>query len=159
MITPVSADQSNNSIVTLLQKAYLHSWPHKLLPTPRLYLAGVPIAGLASVLANLCCLKIAIASGLSVQVSWALAFEVGTLVSFGSHQLITWRDHLPATSIDLLGRILRFQAGALVSLLLNLAIFTLLVHHDVPYLAADLAGIAAGFCLNTIVGLRYTVTR
>jgi dolichol-phosphate mannosyltransferase len=119
----------------------------------------VPVAGLISVLANLCCLHLALSHGLSVHAAWALAFETGTLASFLSYQLITWRATLPSSLHAVLGRAVRFQAAALLALIANLAVFALLMHVGVHYLVADLAGIAAGFCLNATLGLHYAFFR
>ncbi len=159
MITTSPIDKPDKPVSPLRQKVEREIRQYVLSPQLLAHLVGVPLAGLVSVVANLLCLKFAISNGLSIQISWALAFEIGTLVSFGSHQLVSRRDNLPASSAALLGRVARFQAGAMLSLLVNVAVFALLLHHGVSYLDADLAGITAGFCLNSTLGLHYTFAR
>jgi len=128
-------------------------------PRRQARLSGVLIAGLTSVAANLCCLHLVLMLGGGVHLAWTAAFEIGTLVGFAAHQVVTWRDRLPLHAAVLGRRLARFQAGALAALLVNLTLFAALSRAGLPYLAADLAGIAAGFCFNTVVGLRYVFTR
>jgi putative flippase GtrA len=123
------------------------------------HLHGVAIAGAVSVAANLACLHATLSAGLPIHIAWAVAFEVGTLVSFAAHQLITWRARLPASPRALLGRVVRFQMSALLALGVNLAVFAALTHLGVHLLVADVAGIAAGFFFNNTLGLSYTFVR
>jgi putative flippase GtrA len=125
-------------------------------PLAALHLPGIPLAGILSLAANLCCLNAALAARLSPHAAWAIAFEIGTLVSFGVHQSITLRGRWPIAATVLAGRLLRFHAGALFAVVLNLFVFSLLVRAGLPLMLDDLAGITAGFTLNTFVGLRFS---
>jgi putative flippase GtrA len=82
----------------------------------------------------------------------ALAVEAAVLHNFAWHEHWTWRDRAHGRD-GLAGRLLRFQLGTgAVSIAMNLAAMRLLVGRwHVPYLAANLAAIAAGSLANYLL--------
>ena len=89
-------------------------------------------------------------SGLHVNYLWAtgLAVETAVLHNFVWHERWTWRDRPAGGTI--LTRLLGFHlTNGLVSIGTNLVVMRVLVgHFHLPYLASNLAAIAAGSLLN-----------
>ena len=83
----------------------------------------------------------------------AVAVELAVLHNFAWHERWTWKDRTGSHS-GVAKRLLRFHLGnGIVSLITNLVLMRLLVgQFRVPYLAANLAAIAAGSIANFIVG-------
>jgi putative flippase GtrA len=88
-------------------------------------------------------------------VASALAFEIGTPVAFVLHRHVTWRDRWVRTLGGLLCPLWRAQASSAVALVLNLAIFTALMHSGLPGDLDDAAGLAAGFGVNFVLAHHY----
>ncbi len=105
-------------------------------------------AGLASGAVNLTLFHIAVRVHVQPHVAWALAFEVGALLAFILHRHVTWRDRRVRTLLGFLQQLLRAQAGAVLALILNLAVFTILVRTGLPGDLDDALGLAAGFAMN-----------
>ena len=107
---------------------------------------AVGCAGVCVQLAFLAVLK----SGLQVHYLLAtlLAVEAAVLHNFVWHELWTWKDRTGAGSV--LTHLVGFHlSNGLVSMLTNLVIMRLLVGRaHLPYLASNLAAIAAGSLLN-----------
>jgi putative flippase GtrA len=84
-------------------------------------------------------------------VATAAAVEIALLHNFVWHERWTWRDRGAGGR---LGRLARFHlANGLVSIVVNLALMRLLVGRmHWPYLAANVAAIAAGSLVNFFLG-------
>ena len=111
--------------------------------------------GIASSVVNVGLFHVAVQERLTPHVAWALAFEVGTLVAFVLHRHVTWRDRRVRTVRGFLRQLWRAQASAVVALVLNLAVFTALMHSGWPGDLDDAAGLAAGFGVNVALAYRY----
>ena len=105
-------------------------------------------AGLASGAVNIALFHIAVRAHVQTHVAWALAFEIGALLAFILHRHVTWRDRRVHTLLEFLQQLWRAQAGALLALILNLAVFTILVRAGLPADLDDALGLAAGFAMN-----------
>jgi putative flippase GtrA len=105
--------------------------------------------GIAVQLAALALLK----SGLHVNylLATAAAVELALLHNFVWHERWTWRDRGAGGRV---GRLVRFHlANGLVSIAVNLVLMRILVGRmHWPYLAANVAAIAAGSVVNFFLG-------
>lgn len=124
-------------------------------PLPWRRLGAYTGAGIISGIANVALFHLARQAHLAPYLAWALAFEVGALVAFALHRHVTWRDRRVRTLLAMLSQLARAQAGNLAALLMNLAVFTALVHLGVPGDLDDAAGILAGFVLNFTLAHHY----
>ena len=111
--------------------------------------------GVASGLVNVGLFHAAVHAHLAPHLAWALAFEVGTLVAFVLHRHVTWRDRRVRTAGEVLRQLWRAQASSAVALVLNLAVFTALMHSGLPGDLDDAAGLAAGFGVNVVLAHHY----
>jgi putative flippase GtrA len=118
-------------------------------------LAAYTGGGVASGLVNVGLFHVAVHAHLAPHLAWALAFEVGTLVAFVLHGHVTWRDRRVRTFGELLRQLWRAQASSAVALVLNLAVFTALMHSGLPGDLDDAAGLAAGFGVNFVLAHHY----
>ena len=125
---------------------YRHSMARTLLHYRRL--GAYTGAGLASGAVNLVLFHVAVRAHVAPHLAWGLAFEIGALLAFLLHRHITWRDRRVCTVLGLLRQLASAQAGALLALILNLTIFTILVRFGIPDDLDDALGLAAGFALN-----------
>ena len=145
----------------LSQDLVPHRWPLRgpaeVTPRPRepalawRRLGAYTGGGVASGLVNVGLFHVAVHAHLA----WALAFEVGTLVAFVLHRHVTWRDRRVRTVGELLRQLWRAQASSAVALVLNLAVFTVLMHSGLPGDPDDAAGLAAGFGVNFVLAHHY----
>jgi putative flippase GtrA len=112
--------------------------------------------GVAVQLAALAVLK----SGLHVNylLATAVAVELALLHNFVWHERWTWRDRGAAGRA---GRLVRFHLGnGLLSIAVNLLLMRILVGRlHWPYLAANVAAIAAGSVINFFLGDRLVFRR
>ena len=124
-----------------------------LLPWRRLgaYTGG----GVASGLVNVGLFHVAVHAHLAPHVAGVRAFEVRTLVAFVLHRHVTWRDRRVRTLGGLLRQLRRAQASSVVALVLNLAVFTALMHGGLPGDLDDAAGLVAGFSVNFVLAHHY----
>lgn len=129
-----------------LAGAYRHGLLRTLAPYRRV--GAYAGAGLTSGAANLALFHVAVRAHVAPHVAWAVAFELGALLAFILHRHITWRDRRVRTAWGLLRQLWRAQAGALLALILNLTIFTILMRAGLPDDLDDVFGLAAGFALN-----------
>ncbi len=112
-------------------------------------------AGIISGAVNIALFHLAVHAHLAPHLAWVLAFELGALLAFILHRHVTWRDHRVSSALEVLRQLWRAQCGSLAALLLNLAIFSLLVHTGLPDDLDDAAGLAAGFALNFLLAHHY----
>ena len=117
---------------------------------------AVGAMGVAVQLAALAVLK----SGLHVNylLATAVAVELALLHNFVWHERWTWRDRGAAGRA---GRLVRFHLGnGLLSIAVNLLLMRILVGRlHWPYLAANVAAIAAGSVINFFLGDRLVFRR
>jgi putative flippase GtrA len=118
-------------------------------------LAAYTGGGVASGLVNVGLFHVAVHAHLAPHVAWALAFEVGTLVAFVLHRHVTWRDRCVRTFGGLVCQLWRAQVSSAVALVLNLAVFTALMHSGLPGDLDDAAGLAASFGVNFVLAHHY----
>ena len=117
---------------------------------------AVGAMGVAVQLVALAVLK----SGLHINylLATAAAVELALLHNFVWHERWTWRDRGAAGRA---GRLLRFHLGnGLLSIAVNLLLMRILVGRlHWPYLAANVAAIAAGSVINFFLGDRLVFRR
>ncbi len=123
---------------------------HYIDSTPRI-VRFLGVGGLAS-LAQLALLHFIQLSGISVLLANFFAFEIATQLNFILSYLITWRDRRPplVTPRYILERTLAFNTMAISTLVVNMAVFALVLLFA-HYLIAGAAGIAVATIVNFIV--------
>ena len=129
--------------------------PRKRTRLPLRRLGAYTGAGIISGVANVALFHLAVHARLAPHLAWVLAFEVGALLAFVLHRHVTWRDQRVSSAIDVLRQLWRAQFGSLAALVLNLAIFSLLMRTGLPDDLDDTAGLAAGFALNFLLAHHY----
>jgi len=113
-------------------------------------------AGAISGLANIAIFHAAVGARVAPHAAWALSYEAGGLLAFVLHRHVTWRDRRVSTLAGVLRQFGRAQTGNLLALVANLALFAVLLHAGLPGEEADVAGLTAGFVLNSLLAHHYT---
>lgn len=112
-------------------------------------------AGIISGVANVALFHLAVHAHLATYLAWMLAFEVGAILAFVLHRNVTWRDRRVRSALGMLRQMWRAQFGSLAALMVNLAIFSVLVRVGLPGDLDDAAGLVAGFALNYLLAHHY----
>ncbi|MDB5059731.1 MAG: GtrA family protein [Chloroflexi bacterium] len=98
--------------------------------------------------------------GLHVQtiVAWLWAFELSALLNFYANQRFTYREQTHVRGKEWLKRAFRAQISSSSGVLINAAVFGLLLGMGIRYLEADAGGIVASFFANFLIANRFVFT-
>jgi putative flippase GtrA len=91
-------------------------------------------------------------------VAWLWAFELSALLNFYANQRFTYREQTHVRGSEWLKRALRAQISTTSGVLVNAAVFALLLGAGIQYLEADAGGIVAAFLANFAIANRFVFT-
>jgi putative flippase GtrA len=95
---------------------------------------------------------------LQIIVAWLWAFEMSALLNFYANQRFTYREQTHVHGNEWLKRAFRAQLSSASGVLVNAAVFALLLGAGIRYLEADAGGIVAAFFANFAVASRFVFT-